>query len=146
MIAVGVFKQELSAIEAFYAQCGYRGDVAPDDIIVTATDGKRIVGVVRLCSEHGVTVLRGMEIAPGYQRQGIGTQMLDELDKLIGKKECWVIALVHLQTFYGRIGFRFIGELKAPPHLVSRIVSYRSLNQAANNGKENIIMIRAAQA
>jgi len=109
-------------------QCGYRGGVLAQDRVVTATDGSQIVGVARLCREEGVTVLRGMEIAPAYQRKGIGSRMLGELDNLIGKGACWGIARAHLDSFYGRIGFYFVDETQAPEHLRARLHSYRKSN------------------
>jgi N-acetylglutamate synthase-like GNAT family acetyltransferase len=144
MISVDTSKRDLSEINAFYAQFDYRGTVSRDDIIVAATDEERLIGIARLCSEENVSVLRGMYILPAYQRQGVGTRMLHQFDKLIGKKECWSIALAYLENFYGQIGFRFIEERKAPPHLLARIESYRIRNRAANSPKENRIMFRPA--
>jgi hypothetical protein len=87
MLLVGVWKQELAEVRAFYTECGYRGGVSSEDTIVATTIGNRIIGVVRLCPEEGVLVLRGMEVRLEHQRRGIGSLMLRELDKLLGKRD-----------------------------------------------------------
>jgi GNAT superfamily N-acetyltransferase len=125
MLLVGVWKQELAEVRTFYAECGYRGGVSSEDAIVATTKGNRIIGVVRLCPEGGVLVLRGMEVRLEHQRRGIGSLMLQELDKLIGKRGCWGIAPTHLEGFYGQIGFNFVDE-NTPEHLRARLRGYRA--------------------
>lgn len=64
-------------ITAFYVRCGYSGGLKFDDtVLVAVRDGSR-VGVVRLCSEHQELVLRGMQVTPEVQRQGIGLALLE---------------------------------------------------------------------
>jgi N-acetylglutamate synthase-like GNAT family acetyltransferase len=131
------------AAQAFYAQCGYMTPITPEDTVITAQKHGRIVGIVRLCPEEGVLVLRGMEIAPACQRRGIGTKMLGALGGLIGERACWGVALDHLETFYGRIGFRFVPIEQAPRHLQKRIRQYTEHNAATGNPVVNRIMFRA---
>ena len=140
MLLVGVRNHELAEVRAFYTECGYRGGVSSKDTVVTATKGNRIIGVVRLCPEGGVLVLRGMEVRLEHQRRGIGSLMLRELDKLIGKRGCWGIARTHLEGFYGQIGFNFVGEENAPEHLRVRLRDYRASHSALN-----CIMFRVSQ-
>jgi predicted N-acetyltransferase YhbS len=132
MLSVGVWKQELAEVRAFYTECGYGGGVSSEDTIVATTKGNRIIGIVRLCPEGGVLVLRGMQVRLEHQRRGIGSLMLLELDKLIGKGGCWGIAPTHLGGFYGQIGFNFVDEENAPEHLRVRLHGYRASYSALN--------------
>jgi predicted N-acetyltransferase YhbS len=132
MLSVDVWKQELAAVRAFYTECGYRGGVSADDTIVATTKGNRIIGVVRLSAEGGALVLRGMQVRLEHQRRGIGSLMLRELDKLIGKRGCWGIAPTHLEGFYGQIGFNFVDAENAPEHLRARLRDYRASYSALN--------------
>lgn len=55
---------------------GYGGGVAAVDTVYVAECGRALVGAVRRTEEHGVLLLRGMQVEPGHQRKGIGTQLL----------------------------------------------------------------------
>ncbi len=57
----------------FYDFVGYGGLLDLRDTIFVALDNDNIVGIVRLASEHDTLVLRGMQVADDYRRQGIGT-------------------------------------------------------------------------
>jgi N-acetylglutamate synthase-like GNAT family acetyltransferase len=111
--------------QAFYASVGYSGIVTTDCIVVSAKCGDNIVGVVRLAPENGVLVLRGMMIAPSYQRQRIGTRMLWEVSKVLGARECFCLPHAWLEGFYGVIEFAKIQDDDAPLHLRQRLAEYR---------------------
>ena len=114
--------------QSFYASVGYSGIVTTDCIVVSAKCGDNIVGVVRLATEDGLLVLRGMMIAPSYQRQRIGTCVLREVSKVLGARECFCLAPARLEGFYGIIGFTKIQDDDAPPHLRQRLAEYRKTN------------------
>jgi hypothetical protein len=95
-------------VQAFYASVGYSGIVTTNCVVVSAKCEDKLVGAVRLAREDGVLVLRGMRIAPSYQRQRIGTRMLWE--------------------FYGVIEFAKVQDHDAPPHLRQRLAEYRKTN------------------
>ena len=129
---ISICEHDLEAVQSFYDQFDYKGVISRDDTILTATEGHRIIGVVRICHEEGILVLRGMEVDPPLQRTGIGSLMLRQLDKVIGKEECWGISLGHLEKFYGQIGFHFVDTENAPLHLRERILNYRTQYKVSN--------------
>ncbi len=131
---------QLQRVRDFYRLTGYNGGVGPGDVVVGATRGDELIGVVRLASEQGTQVLRGMRIKPQLQRQGIGKQILEEVRLLLQGKECFAIAFAHLEDFYGRIGFRKIDEQEAPAFLRERIATYRQ-----RNPQRDFILIRKGE-
>jgi len=55
---------DFAAAQAFYETVGYFDPITPGSVVVVARDNDQIVGVVRLCREEGVQILRGMMLAP----------------------------------------------------------------------------------
>jgi GNAT superfamily N-acetyltransferase len=129
---------KLPALQAFYTSVGYQAPIAGDCICLSARAGDEIVGLVRLAPEAGDLWLRGMMIAPAYQRQGIGGRMLDVLSELIGTRECYCLPHAWLDAFYGRIGFRIISETGVPARFAER------LRLARDRGYDIILMHRPA--
>lgn len=119
---------EIEPVREFYRLAGYKGGVKLDDALIGASVEGDLVGVVRIATEHGIQVLRGMRVKPEFQRQGIGARMLREVRPLLRGRECFAIAYAHLENFYGRIGFRKIDEQVAPVFLRERIEAYRQQN------------------
>jgi GNAT superfamily N-acetyltransferase len=74
------------------------------------------------------------------RRRGIGTQLLEAAELLIGGRECLCIPHRHLQSFYGRIGFMVIDESEAPSFLRARWAEYRD-----KYGLDVIIMCRPSE-
>jgi N-acetylglutamate synthase-like GNAT family acetyltransferase len=144
MVETVTICQEMTAdfpkVQAFYASVGYFGMVTEDCTVISAKCGDDIIGAVRLAPENGVLVLRGMQIAPSYQRKGIGTRMLREVSKFIGSRECFCLPHAWLRSFYGIIGFARIEGDDAPPHLRERLAEYRKKHW------RGILMRRAATA
>jgi GNAT superfamily N-acetyltransferase len=68
--------EDFERVAAFYRDNDYRPSVSPADIFILAERDGVLCGVARLCEEEGVLVLRGMRVAAGVQRQGIGTRLL----------------------------------------------------------------------
>ena len=135
-----VLETELNRVREFYRLAGYTGGVQVGDVVVGAWRKNDLVGVVRIATEEGVRVLRGMRILPGFQRQGIGTEILGEIRLLLTGTECFAIAYAHLKDFYGKIGFCLCSEREAPAFLGRRINKYR-----AENPQETFILIRKAR-
>jgi hypothetical protein len=81
-------------VQAFYASVGYSGIVTTNCVVVSAKCEDKLVGAVRLAREDGVLVLRGMRIAPSYQRQRIGTRMLWAVSKVLGACECFACPML----------------------------------------------------
>ena len=115
---------EFVVIEGFYRAVGYAGKPEPTDRFVVASQLGNIVGACRLCTENGFYVLRGVEVSPSCQRQGIGTQMLNTLATLLGNEACWCLCRQHLDSFYGAIGFSSVPPENAPAFLQERSRRY----------------------
>src|SRR6266704_1969885 len=67
---------ELPEVAAFYATCGYGGGISQADTVLVSRIRGQLVGVVRLCPQEGVVVLRGMQVHPAFRRQGVGSRLL----------------------------------------------------------------------
>ncbi len=95
-------------------------------------DASGIRGIVRLCVEDGVHVLRSMQVREGVQRQGVGRALLQRFAELLGSRgvtDCWCMPYAHLEGFYGAGGFVRVTadeEKLAPPPLWQRYDKHRN--------------------
>lgn len=119
-------RDEIRRIAAFYRSLGYTPSIGPEDVLVVAELDGSLCGVVRLCQEQGVLVLRGMRVRQDVRRQGIGTRLLEATEPLVAEQECFCIPHRHLHDFYGRIGFVPIAASQAPGFLQERLARYRA--------------------
>src|SRR3989344_3950691 len=114
----------------FYRDTKYGAidDVRRDDRIFLAKDRHQIIGIVRLCEEEGIVILRGMRVRENHQKQGIGMRLLELLSEEIGERECFCIPYdyPHLEKLYGRFGFQRISDEEAPAYLQERAKKYRA--------------------
>jgi N-acetylglutamate synthase-like GNAT family acetyltransferase len=117
--------EDRERVRAFYVACGHSGLVEPADRVLIAEAGGQIVGVVRLCVENGVQVLRTMRVRPDAQRRGIGRLLLRRFVTMLAKAECFCLPYAHLVGFYGEIGFEPVAAEALPPHLAARLAAYR---------------------
>jgi N-acetylglutamate synthase-like GNAT family acetyltransferase len=115
---------DFEEVKTFYKQVGYGGGIKSADQIFLARVEYQLVGVVRLCPEIGVIVLRGMQILSSFQRQQIGTQLLKYCGHKLAGQSCYCIPWRHLRNFYGQIGFQEISSLEAPIFLRERFENY----------------------
>lgn len=120
---------DLPAVQAFYSTVGYGGTALPSDRLLVARADQSIVAAVRLCTENGTLVLRGMYVAEEGQGQGIGSRLLESIDKVIGPAECWCLPYSHLTRFYSQIGFRMCEGEDAPTFLTDRWRRYIDAGQ-----------------
>ena len=118
---------------AFYESQSYHGGIAVEDFALGAWDGGRIVGLVRLAEEHDVNLLRGMFIDASYQRQGLGTRMLEALTPEMELTTHWLICPDRLNDFYARVGFQPAPVDERPPHLVVRAAKYQQVARGTMN-------------
>lgn len=116
---------DLEKVQEFYRSRNYNQAINSECTISVARINGEIIGVVRICLESNVLILRGMQIKPEFHRQGIGSKMLAEVKKILEEKECFGIPYKHLEKFYDQIGFKKIEEQKAPDFLRKRIIEYR---------------------
>ena len=70
-------RDELTEVEHFYRSVGEERSLASDEAVIIARHGEAIVGAVRLVVEQGVCQLRTMQVHPDFQRQGVGSALLD---------------------------------------------------------------------
>ncbi len=78
MVIVDVLpKERYGEVQGFYNTVGYLKKIEEADKVVGAIFQNRIIGAARLTSEEDVFVLRGVQIALFFQRQGIGTRMFN---------------------------------------------------------------------
>src|ERR1700704_2978231 len=130
--------EDISRVLNFYTERRYGGGIRPEDSVLLAEHDGELVGIVRLTAEEGVVVLRGMQVHPRFQRQGIGKRLLATVAQELDGRGCFCIPYVHLVGFYGGIGFRPIEPPKAPIFLRLRLERY----QARGDGNEYLIMRR----
>jgi N-acetylglutamate synthase-like GNAT family acetyltransferase len=128
--------EDISRALKFYAERRYGGGIRPEDTVLLAEHDGELVGIVRLTAEKGVMVLRGMQVQPRFQRQGIGKKLLATVAHELDGRHCFCIPYAHLVGFYGRIGFEVIEPAKAPTFLRQRLERY----QDRGDGNEYLIM------
>ena len=75
--------------------------------VVTAWDGRRLVGACRLISD-GVCYATVFDVAvlPEYRRQGIATRILEELLKDCEKLSIHLTSIIGIEGLYKKLGFR----------------------------------------
>jgi N-acetylglutamate synthase-like GNAT family acetyltransferase len=130
--------EDISRVLNFYAERRYGGGIRPEDSVLLAEHDGELVGIVRLTAEEGVIVLRGMQVHPRFQRQGIGKKLLATVAQERDGTDCFCIPYAHLVGFYAGIGFRSTEPAKAPTFLRLRLERY----QARGDGNEYLIMRR----
>ena len=130
--------EDIPRVVNFYAERRYGGEIRPEDAMLLAECDGELVGIVRLAAEEGLVVLRGMQVDPRFQRQGIGKRLLATVAQELDGRGCFCIPYAHLVGFYGRIRFRVIEPANAPTFLRLRLESY----QNRGDGKEYVIMRR----
>lgn len=119
---------ELEKVRMFYTHVGYTNanNIKETDLIFVArNEQNNFVGVVRLVRENEISVLRGMQVHPAYQKKGIGSQLLHALEKEINDT-CYCLAHEWLENFYGKAGFKRIDDTELPGFLQQRLHKYRT--------------------
>lgn len=115
--------KDLEEIKSFYSHCGYGGGFKKEDWILMASSKSQLVGVVRLCPEQSVLVLRGMQVLKPFQHQGIGKQLLQACTEHLGNRICYCIPWTHLRLFYRQGGFEEVAS-DMPDFLRERFEGY----------------------
>ena len=64
--------EDISRVLKFYAERRYGGGIRPEDALLLAEHDGELIGIVRLTTEEGVVVLRGMQVHPRFRRQESG--------------------------------------------------------------------------
>ncbi|HEY9637998.1 MAG TPA: GNAT family N-acetyltransferase [Coleofasciculaceae cyanobacterium] len=83
----------------------------PDEIVFLACYENEIVGLACLIVDY--SLLSGLYVHPNFIRQGIGTQLLDILEKTAIEKECkaiYIISSLTAANFYQAKGYQVIRQ------------------------------------
>jgi GNAT superfamily N-acetyltransferase len=78
------------------------------DLIVTARDGERLVGVSRAVTDYAYCCyLSDLAVDAAYQRRGIGKRLIDETHARAGNETALILlAAPKAETYYPRIGMQ----------------------------------------
>lgn len=82
------------------------------DVIVSAWDGERLVGVARTLTDFRYCAyLSDLAVDPDYQRQGIGKTLVEYLRDFLGDEVMLLLLSVpDAMEYYPRIGFEHAGN------------------------------------
>lgn len=113
----------LEKVVLFYKSVGEDVILDSSTVLVAMVDG-RIVGAVRLVEEFDVLVLRTMNVDPQFQRQGVGTALLQKATVLIADRVCYCLPYPHVKAFYEKFDFIEVEPATLPDHLRERYREY----------------------
>jgi GNAT superfamily N-acetyltransferase len=85
----------------------FAGMLGNANLIVSAWDGNRLVGIARSLTDFSyVAYLADLAVDAGYQRQGIGTRLIEETKKRL-RCECMIVLLAAPQAndYYPKLDF-----------------------------------------
>lgn len=122
---------DFERVNAFYEFERGVHPASQDDLLVLATDGESVVGVVRLCDEESHLVLRTMLVSQAYRGMGIGLRMLRVVETQIRNRDCYCLPWSHLERFYQTVGFAIVQGSKIPRFLADRLDHYEAELQDA---------------
>ncbi|MBE2218678.1 MAG: GNAT family N-acetyltransferase [Ignavibacteria bacterium] len=77
------------------------------NLVVTAWDGDRLVGIARALSDYSYCCyLSDLAVDKEYQRQGIGHELVNEVQKLAGEESnLLLVSASEAMDYYPKIGF-----------------------------------------
>jgi predicted N-acetyltransferase YhbS len=80
------------------------------DILVTAWDGERLVGVARALTDYSYCCyLSDLAVDEGYQHRGIGKQLVNEVEREISEEAALILLASPIaMDYYPKIGFNRI--------------------------------------
>lgn len=126
---------DFSKAQLFYESLGYNQKIDAQDQFFVAENEGQIIAQVRLAQEFDHWVLRGMQVKPQFQFQGIGTRLLKNLQASI-VEPVYCLPYAWLKGFYGQVGFKEVELKTVPEFLQQRCLKYQ------NEGAEIITMKR----
>ena len=97
-----------------------------------------LIGVISMYDNSSPTFheqsqiqLRGMAMLEGYQRQGLGTQLIGSCEKYILSSEketlIWFNARENAVAFYKKLGYRIVGNIFNIPDVGKHFVMFKKL-------------------
>lgn len=80
------------------------------DIIVTARDGEKLVGIARAVTDYSFCCyLSDLAVDEAYQHKGIGRRLIEETQKAAGPQTgVHLIAAPKAEAYYPKIGMRHV--------------------------------------
>lgn len=111
-----------------------RAQAPKGDLIFIAQLNNKIVAAVRLHPVQSHHLLRSMCVAAELRNTGIGTQLLQYLQPVLQKIECYSFPFEHLLKFYRRANFILCDTHSAPTAIADKF------NRYINNGKKITLM------
>lgn len=84
-----------------------QGMIENADLIITARDGERLVGISRTLTDFwNVAYLADLAVDRDYQRRGIGTELIEQTRKAL-KPTCSIVLLSapKANEYYPKVGF-----------------------------------------
>jgi GNAT superfamily N-acetyltransferase len=90
------------------------------NIIVTARDGKRLVGVSRAITDFAYCCyLSDLAVDVAYQRQGIGKRLIEETRMRAGERSTLLlVSAPAAEAFYPKIGMKQVASCWAIPRTI----------------------------
>ena len=85
----------------------FEGMLKNANLVITAWDGERLIGIARSLTDFTyATYLADLAVDAGYQKRGIGKQLIKETQKRI-KPECMIVLLAapKANDYYPNLGF-----------------------------------------
>lgn len=119
-------KWDFKKVTQFYKDNNYNNIPGRKNKILLALDENKIVWCVRICKEYHKTLLRWMWVTQEYQKQWIGTNLLQTFEKYVSNTDCFCLPYSHLENFYSQIGFKKIELQEAPWFLQKRLEKYKT--------------------
>ncbi len=73
-------------------------------------DDSQLVGTARLFMDETPVVIGRVAVHPGFQRQGIGTRLMEGIQAFLGSRPAELHAQAYLEDWYSRLGWERRGE------------------------------------
>lgn len=92
-------------------------------VVLTQTDPNlgsvgEVIASVRIRPIGQLAILTGMLVHPDFRGQGVGHQLMQQLESLLGDGKTYIFALAHLAGFYAQHGF---GVIDSAPNDIGQL-------------------------
>lgn len=116
----------LADLNKFYIKQGYHSDWSDSERAFITIHDNQIVGAVKVESNNGVSILRGMYLGKEFQGGGLGTAFIKHIEPILDETVSYCMPFSHLADFYGKIGFKIVSPESYPAFLADRYNDYES--------------------
>jgi len=126
-------KEAKSVVRAIYHDEGNGIVIRESDLFFVCVVNGIAAASVRYCVEgDGVPMLRTMRVSKKFQRQGLGLRLLHAFAEYLDKnniRDVFCLPYLHLDGFYGAIGFKIVRDDEVPLFLQERMREYGAKGQ-----------------